>query len=230
MQWIIQKATHQPRVGMSRAGGKYTLRGSSSPNRKQIGKESAKPTVPQRKTCSRCLSNHDLPRDKTAPPAPKPRRAQLMTKKEKWWYLAIRRHRIRPSCQPIAANEMKNTAGARRAAANFVSPFTSRGPSDKGNEPHQLKGFRRASAALILGDQQEPLRLEGPPDRDHHFPAGLELIEEGRGDVEGRACHNDAIKRGKLFPAVITVAQERPLLSRTRAVSTGRPRPHKEAE
>jgi hypothetical protein len=54
-----------------------------SANLKQIGRERPKMMQPHGKKLSPCLSNQLREVDRITPPIPKPRRAQLMMRKEK---------------------------------------------------------------------------------------------------------------------------------------------------
>ena len=57
----------------------------------------------------------------------------------------------------------------------------------------------------VLLHQHELLRGEGPADRDHHAPAGLQLLDQRRRDVARRRGDHDAVERRGLRPAVIAV-------------------------
>jgi hypothetical protein len=113
-EWMSQKTSHHPRTS-EKPDEKKTVTGTASPSRKATGRERAKARVPQRNRGSLRSSNQERDSERRTPLAPKPRRAELTIKNEKWWYFAIRRQRISANCHPMTANEMKKTEGSTRS-------------------------------------------------------------------------------------------------------------------
>src|SRR5437879_5066681 len=63
---------------------------------------------------------------------------------------------------------------------------------------------RDLAARLLLDDLEDVLRTRRP-DRDHHDAAGLELLQQRRGDVVDAAGDDDLVEGARLLPAVIAV-------------------------
>src|SRR6056297_870904 len=75
----------------------------------------------------------------------------------------------------------------------------------KGDKAHRHQPFGTHIAGGLLFHQHQGLHLVDPADGNNHPPVGLELLQQGRGNVSGRGGYNNRIEGGVLLPAVIAV-------------------------
>src|SRR6056297_2883798 len=75
----------------------------------------------------------------------------------------------------------------------------------KGDKAHRHQPFGTHIAGGLLFHQHQGLYLVHPANGNNHPPVGLELLQQGRGNVSGRGGHNNRIEGGVFLPAVISV-------------------------
>src|SRR5712691_2556684 len=78
--------------------------------------------------------------------------------------------------------------------------------SGEGHESHRQGLFCRGGAVRPLFNEQELLNVGGSSHRDHHPPAGLELVDQGPWNLRGCCSDDNRIEGRSLRPAAVAVA------------------------
>src|SRR5205823_6204957 len=121
---------------------------------------------------------------------------------------------------PVGAVFVAERSGALQIEEEFGEPIVSHGRyfaisasllfcpviAGQRHEPDWPGAPRRPTPAVLLLHQQEVLHIRCSTPRDHHPPAGLELIDRGLRDRRGPRRNDDGVERRGRGPAAVTVA------------------------
>src|SRR6266508_2289282 len=112
--------------------------------------------------------------------------------------------------QPVVSHERyfaTSEGGGRNRAKRWASArLFPAARSREGHESHRQGSLCRGGAVRPLFQEQELLNVGGSSHRDHHSPAGLELVYQGPWNLRGCRSDDNRIEGRSLGPAVVAVA------------------------